>query len=222
MATRLTNETTVVSHGTLLKSVPRDTCCIADTEPRSYAAAGGSAEFVGPERFTAIHRRLISNSIIQGRKSRGARLIADLGKALSASLAPAILNRDIPALDPPQLTQPLHKSGGQMARICHRTRGHHPNGRQLSSLLRPGRERPSRRCAAEQRYELALVHSITSSTSASNLSGMVSPSAFAVLRLTANWKRVGLMTGRSAVFSPLRMRPAYIAARRKASVKFAS
>ena len=34
---------------------------------------------------------------------------------------------------------------------------------------------------------LASHHSITSSASASNLSGMVSPSAFAVLRLMANW-----------------------------------
>src|SRR5262245_1733904 len=207
MATRLTNETTVVSHGTLLKSVPRDTCCIADTEPRTYAEAGGSAEFVGTERFTAIHRRLISNSIIQPRKSRGARLIGDLGKELSASLAPAILNRDIPALDPAQLTQPLHKSGGQMARICHRTRGHHPNGRQLSSLLRPGRERPRHRRAAEKRDEpAARDHSITSSAVASSVCGISRPCALAVLRLITISYLVDACTGRSAGFSPLRMR----------------
>src|SRR5262245_8784261 len=35
------------------------------------------------------------------------------------------------------------------------SRGHHPNGRQLSSLLRPRRKRPRGRRAAEQRYELA-------------------------------------------------------------------
>src|SRR4029077_14019066 len=82
-------------------------------------------------------------------------LVCDLGKALSASLAPAILNRDIPALDPAQLTQPLHNSGGQMACICHRTRGHHPNGRQLSSMLRARRKRARGHRAAEQRDEVA-------------------------------------------------------------------
>jgi hypothetical protein len=47
-----------------------------------------------------------------------------------------------------------------MARICHRTRGHHPNGRQLSSLLRARRERPSHRRTAEKRDQLASLHSI--------------------------------------------------------------
>src|SRR5258707_607668 len=47
----------VVSHGTLLKSVPRDKCCTA-------RSTGGSAEFVGKERFTAIHRDRLSDSIV--------------------------------------------------------------------------------------------------------------------------------------------------------------
>ena len=41
-----------------------------------------------------------------------------------------------------------------------------------------------RRRAAEQRDELAALHSITSSASSRNESGIVSPSAFAVLRFT--------------------------------------
>src|SRR5262249_47598906 len=50
-----------------------------------------------------------------------------------------------------------------MAGTCHPTRGHPPNGRQLSSLLRTRRKRPRHR-AAEQRDELAAPdHSITSS-----------------------------------------------------------
>src|SRR5262249_11622134 len=49
-------------------------------------------------------------------------------------------------------------------------------------------------------------HSITSSARASRLSGTVSPSAFAVLRLITSWNLVGACTGRSAGFSPLRMR----------------
>src|SRR5262249_51786945 len=50
-------------------------------------------------------------------------------------------------------------------------------------------------------------HSITSSASASSLSGTVRPSAFAVVRLMMNSNFVGCTTGRSAGFSPLRTRP---------------
>jgi hypothetical protein len=48
-------------------------------------------------------------------------------------------------------------------------------------------------------------YSITSSASASNLSGISRPSAFAVLRLITNSNFVDCWTGRSAGFSPLRM-----------------
>src|SRR5262249_48324513 len=56
--------------------------------------------------------------------------------------------------------------------------------------------------------EVPPVHSITSSASVSNLSGISRPSAFAVLRLITNSNFVGSITGRSPGFSPLRMRPA--------------
>src|SRR5215471_17805413 len=51
-------------------------------------------------------------------------------------------------------------------------------------------------------------YSITSSASASNLSGTSRPSAFAVLRFMIISNLVGSSTGRSAGLSPLRMRPA--------------
>src|SRR5262249_12982042 len=49
-------------------------------------------------------------------------------------------------------------------------------------------------------------HSITSSARASNLSGTVRPSAFAVLRLITSSYFVGASTGRSAAFFPFRVR----------------
>jgi hypothetical protein len=49
-------------------------------------------------------------------------------------------------------------------------------------------------------------HSITSSAVASSAGGTVRPSAFAVLRLITSSNLVGCCTGRSAGFSPLRMR----------------
>src|SRR5262249_55209916 len=66
----------------------------------------------------------------------------------------------------------------------------------------------------EPRDELAPLHSITSSARASSIGGTSRPSAFAVLRLTANSYFVGACTGRLAGFSPLRIRSTYPAARR--------
>ena len=57
-------------------------------------------------------------------------------------------------------------------------------------------------------------YSITSSARASSVGGTVKPSALAVLRLIASSYLVGACTGRSAGFSPLRMRSTYPAARR--------
>src|SRR5262249_42012374 len=83
-----------------------------------------------------------------------------------------------------------------------------------SARLRGRRQRPRCRRAAEQRDELAPVHSITPSARACRVIGTVRPSAFAVLRLIARAKLVGACTGRSAGFSPLRMRSTYDAERR--------
>jgi hypothetical protein len=52
------------------------------------------------------------------------------------------------------------------------------------------------------------LYSITSSARASTVAGTSRPSALAVLRLMTNSNLVGCNTGRSAGFSPLRMRPA--------------
>jgi hypothetical protein len=62
------------------------------------------------------------------------------------------------------------------------------------------------RRAAEQRYELAALHSITSSASASSLSGTLRPSALAVVRLMTSLNLVAACTGSSAGLAPLRMR----------------
>src|SRR5262245_30097660 len=76
-------------------------------------------------------------------------------------------------------------------------------------LLRAHRERPCCR-AAEQRDEVATFHlrdhSITSSARASTVGGTSRPSALAVVRLMTSSSLVGCKTGKSAGFSPLRMR----------------
>src|SRR5205807_6921238 len=72
-------------------------------------------------------------------------------------------------------------------------------------LLRARRDRP--RCySGEKCDERASLHSITSSALASIAGGKSRPSAFAVVTLITSSYLVGACTGRSADFSPLRMR----------------
>src|SRR5262245_27533831 len=84
------------------------------------------------------------------------------------------------AFDIACLLQALTKCAQTLRERCSSAKK--PNHRHRR-LLRARRERPRRRCAAEQRDEFAALHSITSSARTRNVSGMVSPSALAVVRL---------------------------------------
>src|SRR4051794_23228854 len=79
-----------------------------------------------------------------------------------------------------------------------------PSGRY--SLLGPDFHRLDRASFAWR------THSITSSAAASSLSGTVSPSAFAVLRLITSSNLTGTWMGSSLGLSPRRMRSVYDAA----------
>ena len=82
------------------------------------------------------------------------------------------------------------------------------NARYTCRLLGARRERPRGR-HAENGDELAPVHSITSSASASNLSGISRPSAFAVFRLMTNSNLVDWQIGRLFAFeNATRVNPA--------------
>ena len=129
----------------------------------------------------------------------------DLGGALVASLRPAIFDCDCPSLGPAEFVQSLHKSGGPLALAsvappknpmvgnlpgcCARAASGHAAAAPPSSVMN------SRR-----------LHSITSSARASSDGGTSRPSDLAVLRLITSSYLVGACTGRSAGFSPLRMR----------------
>ena len=95
--------------------------------------------------------------------------------------------------DPSQLLQTLMK-GCQASlpfRIVRGPRAEYPDAAHVLALLRPRRERPRRHRAAEQRDELAPLHSITSSARASSVGGNSIPSALAALRLSTNRNLVG-------------------------------
>ena len=123
-------------------------------------------------------------------------------------LRPAIFDRDVAALDIAGFAQALAErvqparvaaGGGAAQEADHRQRRLRARGQ------RPGNRRRGRR-AAEQRDELAPLHSITSSARVSTVAGTSRPSALAVLRLRISSYLIGACTGRSAGFSPLRMR----------------
>ena len=80
-------------------------------------------------------------------------------------------------------------------------------------LLCASRKRRLGRNTAEQRDKLAPFHSITSSASASSLSGIWRPSAFAVLRLMINSTR-GLLNRQIGRLRSLRIFPLYMPALR--------
>src|SRR5215831_6266367 len=129
----------------------------------------------------------------------------------ASAASPALqanIDAEILAFNPSQLTKFLDECREIRLprRVGRRAIHEHadaPNA--LARLLRARCERPGGR-AAEQRDELAPLHSITSSAATSRPGGTVRPSAFAVLRLTIVSNLVAACTGRSAGLSPRRMR----------------
>src|SRR5215472_11134988 len=131
--------------------------------------------------------------------------------ALHIAPGPAGIDLHIAAIGPAQLLQalPERRDAGFCLRITHGEWYEHADAPHPLGLLRARRERPRGR-AADERDELAPFHSITSSASASSVGGRSSPSALAVLRLITSSNLLDCITGRSAGFSPRRMRPTYM------------
>src|SRR5262249_34194586 len=119
-----------------------------------------------------------------------------------------IIDLEVFAVNPAQLPQPCREQHSPRAKVSigFRLDLENPDPSHPLALLPPRRERPSGRCAAEERDELATFHSITSSVSASTVAGTSRPSALAALRFSTNSNLVGCCTGRSPGFSPRRMR----------------
>src|SRR5262245_12497514 len=130
--------------------------------------------------------------------------------AFGVVATPSIVDPHVVADSPAQLLQPLMESCEARLSFSIIRGGIHEHADPAHlRLLRARRERPRSR-AAEERDELAALdlraHSITSSARASSVGGTSRPSALAVLRLITNSYLVGACTGRSAGFSPFRIR----------------
>ena len=103
-------------------------------------------------------------------------------QAFDLVLGPAIFDRDVLSLDIACVLEALAECAQMFGVALRRLAVEEPNHRHRR-LLRARRERPRHHSAAEQRDELAPLHSITSSAVASSLSGTVRPSVTAVWAL---------------------------------------
>ena len=114
--------------------------------------------------------------------------------------------------EPPQLV----KQREMMRRIAW-TGVQAANAVNPSGFLRARRERPRRRRAADERDELAPLHSITSSARASSVTGISRPIVLAVFALITSSNFVGRSIGKSAGFAPLNILSTNVAAREYSS-----
>src|SRR5262249_39216026 len=141
---------------------------------------------------------------------------SEVGNLIERSLRPGIDDGKILSLDVTVLAQGITECPQHRGRRNRASKKTNPDLFVPLALLCACRERPRRR-AAEQRDERAPFHSITSSASCCSCNGTSRPTALAVLMLTTSSNLVGACTGRSAGFSPLRMRSTYEADRRTIS-----
>src|SRR5262249_38074451 len=132
-----------------------------------------------------------------------------LANVVGVAHAPAMIDPQVAAVGPTRLLQRLQERRViclSVGIVRSAAAGEPADPPHLLALLRSRRERPRSR-AAEQRYELATPHSITSSATVSNEAGTVRPSIRAVTALMTSSNLLDCTTGRSAGLASLRMRP---------------
>src|SRR6516225_3240347 len=119
------------------------------------------------------------------------------------AFGPAIGEPDILSLAPAELAQALSEA----VEWLERSRGENADLPHLIALLRACREWPLGH-GAEKRNEIPPPHSMTSSARPDNVSGTVSRSVSALLRLMTSPTFTTCWTGKSAGLAPLRILPA--------------
>src|SRR5262249_26091486 len=112
-------------------------------------------------------------------------------QSINSALRPAIFDRHVAAFDVAGFLQGLTECSRHWL-VSGRRLGVEKSDHRHRRLLRARRERPRDGRAAEQRDELAALHSITSSAVASSVDGTERPSALAVFAFIANMYFVGI------------------------------
>src|SRR5262249_19588196 len=134
---------------------------------------------------------------------------ASVSSGVCSPAGPAIIDAHVAAFYPSQFLKPLLQCFDPNLSFCIISDTHeHADASHPLRLLRTRRHRPRRSRAAEQRDELAALHSITSSTMESTACGTSMFSARAVCKFMTSSNLVDCSTGSSAGFSPLRILPA--------------
>src|SRR5262249_1756400 len=145
--------------------------------------------------------------------------LSQRGHAFGRPVAIANLQRGVASFQIAEIAQ----AGSKPRNVARRRCGGEgrENADERADLLRPRRQRPCGRRAAEQRDEIATAHSITSSARRMNDSGIVSPAAFAVFKLMLRSNLTGSSTGSSASLVPRKILSTYEAPRRNKSGRLA-
>src|SRR5262249_6920596 len=118
----------------------------------------------------------------------------------------AKFKRNVAPFDITEVAHPAYEFLAEWV-IVRGSRSDVSDARGLARLLRARRQRPRGCRPADERDELAPLHSITSSARPRSGNGIVRPSVLAVLRLMISSTFVDCTTGKSSGFSPLRIRP---------------
>jgi hypothetical protein len=148
------------------------------------------------------------------------------GQAIGLSFAVPELEPNVPIIRPPALLKRrpecIHASLRLRVSLDIRQEqtqsAHSVRRRRFGSDRRKNETASENDCeSAENREELASLHSITWSARKRMDCGIERPRAFAVLRLITSSNLVGCSTGRSPGFAPLRILSMYLAARRNKS-----
>ncbi|MBM2844101.1 MAG: merR-type protein [Anaerolineales bacterium] len=127
------------------------------------------------------------------------------GEPLGLPLGISVFDHDVAALDVTEVTQPLEERLSQVG-TSGQVERQPAYSSDLGRLLGLGGERGGHEAASQRADELPpRGHWMTSSARSRSDCGIVSPSAFAVLRLITSSNFVGCPMGRSAGFVPLRI-----------------
>src|SRR5215211_1435968 len=175
-----------------------DTKPLATGSPTSVNTMGLALCAQGRERLRRLHHDHLGSSSKEHRSS---------GLQRFGLISPARQQLEIPALEPAGASEPL--ANGRKARLRLRmvlAASHQHANSPHALLLRHDVERPRGSGARENCDDLPPPHSITSSARARSVAGIVRLSALAVFRFITSSCLVGACTGKSAGYSPLRIR----------------
>src|SRR5262249_2124112 len=130
-----------------------------------------------------------------------------IGQTLRFRLSKACLDEEVLSLDIAQVAHPLQERSVPVGACpgLSRTEIKKTDARHLPGRLRLGDERRSKGAKRQPAQERAPVHSITWSARCRTDSGMVTPSAFAVLALMIKANFVGCSMGRLLGLAPFRI-----------------